>query len=274
MNLKDLCSKINMPEEVTKIVLDYECSFDYEKAAPAMDKLFHKETWKQGEAELKELIGEDKDGFGILACELICALKTFEVYKEHEISEQIYVDTMKCFSRFVGEHMESYGCYGFDREWWTPRQLSGLLYRIGELEYEMTAEEDGKRVYLHIPSDARLTREEIEKSLKLAKQFFEEKFSEYASADILCESWLLSPTLKETLSSGSHILEFQKYFEIKSSETEECEFMTWVFKRPDLPLADLPENTSLQRKLKAYLLAGGKVAAAVGKLRKELWFPR
>ena len=42
------------------------------------------------------------------------------------------------------------------------------------------------------------------------------------------------------------------------------EFLQWVFKRKDIPTEDLPENTSLQRRMKEYLLRGGKVADAEG----------
>ena len=275
-NLKELCDEILMPGEATDRVLKKSSLFSDSEVKISMEKLFDKKTWGAGLAELKQHIGNDTDGFGILACELCCALKSFELYEKYGISEQIYVDTMKCFSRFVGEHMESYGRYGFDREWWVPRQISGLLFRIGELEYEL-AEEDGgddgesntreKCVYLHIPSDAKLTKDKIKKSLETAKNFIAEKFPEYGAAKVMCESWLLSPTLKEVLPPSSRILGFQEYFVIKPLGIDEKEFMTWVFKRSDIPVKDLPENTSLQRNLKNYLLSGGKVAAAVGTLK-------
>lgn len=183
------------------------------------------------------------------------------------------------------EHKESYGSYGFDREWWTPRQISGLLFRIGELEYEVAeipdtdntrstggreageSNENEGCIWLHIPSDARLTAEAIEGSVHMARQFFAEKFPMYAGAKIRCESWLLSPTLKEVLPPSSKILGFQDYFVTKSLGIDEGEFMTWVFKRPDIPLKDLPESTYLQRNLKSYLLSGGKVTAAEGTLK-------
>lgn len=42
-----------------------------------------------------------------------------------------------------------------------------------------------------------------------------------------------------------------------------------MFKRKDIPTEDLPENTSLQRRMKEYLLRGGKVADAEGVWRRE-----
>ena len=48
------------------------------------------------------------------------------------------------------------------------------------------------------------------------------------------------------------------------------QFLTWVYKRPDIPLADLPESTTLQRNLKKYLLAGGRIGEAAGILDLHL----
>ncbi len=45
--------------------------------------------------------------------------------------------------------------------------------------------------------------------------------------------------------------------------------MEWVFKKGDIPLKDLPENTTLQRRMKAYLLQGGRVGEAFGVLKQD-----
>ena len=37
----------------------------------------------------------------------------------------------------------------------------------------------------------------------------------------------------------------------------------------DLPLEKLPEETSLQRKMKAYVLQGGKIGEAYGEIPKQ-----
>ena len=47
------------------------------------------------------------------------------------------------------------------------------------------------------------------------------------------------------------------------------EFMEWVFKRKDLPLEELPEETSLQKNMKAHLLSGGWVGEGMGCLKTE-----
>lgn len=261
-----LCKRIDMPEEVARAVMAYDRQIEYEDIQDAMDKLFDRKTWDRGRMEMQAFLGEDPDGFKMLACMLRSSFKTYEYYEEHGISHKIFIATMKCFSRFIKEHKEGYGKYAFDREWWTARQLAGVLFRIGELEYEMRTEGERRVIDLHIPSDAILTEEKIAESIGMANTFFAEKFPAYQSADMECHSWLLSPTLKEVLSPDSHILEFQKLFQIQTTGQKDMEYMVWVYKRPDWKLEELPEDTSLQRNLKKYLLAGGAVEDARGTL--------
>src|SRR5699024_8014369 len=99
-----------------------------------------------------------------------------------------------------------------------------------------------------------------------ARDFIARLFPAYEGVPFLCTSWLLSPALKECLPEGSRIRSFQDEYEVTDVFPEPDSFLTWVYKRPDIPVADLPEDTSLQRNLKKYLLAGGKVGEAKGRL--------
>ena len=107
---------------------------------------------------------------------------------------------------------------------------------------------------MDIPADADLSAERCDESFRMAEQFFAEYFPETAGSKFACDSWLLSPALKELLPEESRILQFQNRFEVKSWNKEEDAYLEWVFKRKDLPLEKLPEETSLQRKMKAYVL--------------------
>lgn len=280
--LEELCRLLCLPEEVQAQVLAFSREFDFSKVSDTLEKLFDPDTWETGLRELKGILGEDERGIGMLSCMLFCALKTHRRYQELGIGENIFIDTMKAFTRFVKEHRVSYGCYGFDREWWTVRQLSLKLFRIGELEYECSksspvslgasAGEGGASpcIYLHIPSDARLLSPLLAASYRDAKQFFARFFPEYSSVELYCESWLLSPALKEALPESSNILKFQKAFLLQSIHPESDSYLEWVFKRRNRPVnEELPEDTSLQKNLKRYVLSGGKVGEGIGMLRPE-----
>lgn len=277
-NLREFCSKLEMPKEVTEKILalykELKETQNWEKIEEVMTQLFHEETWETGVKELREILGEDSQGLKMLTCMLDCGLKTYLLYQKWRISDEIFIDSLKCFSRFVREHHESFGIYGFDREWWTVRQLSGKLFRIGELEYEFKEnQKKGKEqryISLHIPSDANLELEAVHRSYRLAGIFVRQYFPAYIHAKIRCSSWLLAPALREVLPSNSKIIRFQKEFVIQHVEESES-FMQWVYKRADIPWESLPEETTLQRNLKQYILTGRKVGEGVGYLSEKVF---
>lgn len=230
-------------------------------------ELTHSSNWEKAWISLREKLVPDERGMKMLWCMLRAAGLSWEEYKKRGISQDIFIDTMKCFSRFVEEYKNSFGVYGFDRDFWTGRQLSLLLFRIGELEYEKVIEEGSCKISIHIPSDAGLTPENCRKSLRESVDFFESHDRRFVDVPYICHSWLLSPALKELLPDTSRILQFQKLFQIEETDYEETGFLEWVYKRKDIPLTQLPEDTSLQRKMKEYLIKGGKVGAGTGTLQ-------
>lgn len=92
----------------------------------------------------------------MLLCQLEAAELCRENYQRQEIGEEIFVDTMRCFSRFIRECYEMSGRFAFDRGWWTWRQLCMSLFRLGDLECELCTGEGERVISLHIPSDADL----------------------------------------------------------------------------------------------------------------------
>ena len=235
-DLTKLCEKCAMPPEVTAIIL----------SCPQ----------------------EDTQGFRTLREHLLSACEAWEEYQHLGLSEEIYIDTMAAFSRFVREHMASFGRYGFDRDFWTTRQTGCLLFRIGQLEYELLEEAGQRYISLHIPSDADLSLPQLRKSWETAKSLLDRTFPDYAQVPWVCESWLLSPDLQQLLPDNSRILDFQRSFTITPTEDDgECK--QWAYGRLDIPDGDLPENTTLQRRLKAFLLASNRFHAGRGILSAD-----
>lgn len=264
--MRQLCEKLHMPEEATRAILEADRAID-----PALDltALTREESWEEGRKALKGRLGEDPGGFKELCCMLRCALAAKKTFDALGFGGDIYYDTMACFTRFVNEHMESYGRYGFDRGFWTVRQVSCKLLRIGSLEYELIEQEGKPVISLHIPSDADLGQEALRASYLAARQALGRAFPPYRNAPMYCHSWLLSPTLGSVLPEGSRILAFQRSFDVTPLETPNLGFVQWVFKTPELPVSAYPEHTTLQRRLKQLLIDGGTLVDAKGYLVEE-----
>lgn len=262
--MEQLCRRINMPEEMIRKLVDTHRTLPY---FSCLDLLMRQETWNEGLDQLKESIGDDPSGIKRLCCMLRCAQNAKSDYERLGISETIYTDTMGAFSRFVREHMESYGSYGFDRGSWTPRQVSCKLFRIGQLEYELTALEGTPIVSLHIPTDVDLNPDVLQPSFKAGLAELYRLFPEYEGKPVYCHSWLMSPLLKNLLPENSNIIRFQGLFDIEPEGTPGNDVLLWVFKNPKLPREEYPEHTSLQRKLKQFFLNGEKFLDGTGYLR-------
>ena len=269
MELKELCKGIQLPEEACGRVFE-----EYEKITLAemerqLNSLMERKTAEKAYHHLVNCLGKDPDNMKMLMCQLVCACRDYDRYKELGISDEIYFDTMKCFTRFLGERRMRTGEILFDRGWWTYRQVSMVLFRIGELEYELTNFEGKDAVSIHIPSDAAFVLENVEVSLRLAADFIQRVYPEYAQAEYFCESWLLSPRLAELVKETSNIRKFQKLFIIKKDMPEDTEYMEWMFgKESGTSLEELPENTSLQIKTKELMKNGRNIGAGVGILTK------
>ena len=269
-----LCRAIGLPGECRSHVRCFHQSHGFEallpQARPLLKALLIPAAWDDALARLKALIGDDPRGMKVLTFMLVCCGETWDSYQSLGISDDIYIETLKCFTRFINEHLESYGTFGFDRDFWTMRQLSARLFRLGTLEFELTEDRGQKAVHVHIPSDADLSPQARHRSYDTARDFIARLFPAYEGVPFLCTSWLLSPALKECLPESSRILSFQSEYKVTEVFPDHDQFLTWVYKRPDIPLADLPESTTLQRNLKKYLLAGGRIGEAAGVLDLHL----
>ena len=207
---------------------------------------------EEGADELHAALSPDEDGFRMLSA-MLRAAATAPFGED----DGYYFPTMRVFGRFVRENLASYGKYGFDRWFWTWRQTSGLLVRIGSLEYERTDE----GISMHIPSDADLSYAAVLDSVHAARRYFGEEV-------FFCRSWMLSHKLKRLLPETSNVRRFRSLFCRFEYFPDDTGYRPWVFKDPGLAPKDFPEDTSLQKNMKNFVLHGGKVGASHGFLRK------
>lgn len=258
MTLEDLQKYLKINPEFFESVKSEKLNLDKEEINYFISGLTSK-NYEKFYQEAKAKLVNDLDGKKILKLMLLCACASHDLYKEKAIEDSVFVDTMLAFTRFINEHKASYGHYGFDRDFWTGRQLSLSLFRLGTLEYELTCDENKKAcISIHIPSDAVLSKQEIETSIKYSKEFMKKYYPSYKNVAYYCDSWLLSPLLfsEKLLDKNSNIYIFQSYFKLINTY-ESNDYKEWVFKNRDLiAIENFECKTTLQYNLKRYLLKG------------------
>lgn len=215
----------------------------------------------------QEVLKKEKSGLWFLWLYSHMACEVYEKYREERISEKIFWDTFQDI-RFWCENSErENGIMGLAAYEWFYRHMDMVLFRLGRLQFEkmemehsVSTEHDisgetgimkGTQVInVHIPQGEPLTWEACEKSLEMAKSYF--------GSDKLyvCHSWLLYPGLDEVLSEKSNIREFRKHFKVLQVDYNEREAEWRVFGRVLKNVVEYPEETSLQKRVKEYLLSG------------------
>lgn len=266
MKLIELCNMLEIQKEVQEKLMECEKHIDFKGVEKEMEQMKHPECWEGALERLKSLLGSDEDGMKILTCQLECVCDTYAKYEKLGISKEIFITTMKFFPRFLQDHKDRHGSYRYVWAWWVVRQISMVEFRIGELEYEMRMENHKHLIDIHIPADADMTISKLRNSYLEALDFFKKYYPEFIGADMVCSSWLLAPSLKNVLPENSKILQFQKSFDIGIMEDDSLGFMDWIYGSRNIPIEELPEKTSLQRKLKPYLRNGGKIEWTSGTL--------
>lgn len=280
--LQSLSEELGYPEAVISPMQRAAASLPASLPVDALTRSDSAEgAWKQ----VTEFVPnwQEDDGMALLAATTAAACLTRRRYRELGIEDRIFLNTMKCIPRFLYESRELYGRWVYDRGFWTWRQTGCLLFHLGTLEFEYRKLEDiepvpeGLRVgdpviSVHIPSDAHLNREALDDSYRRAEKFFSagtiNPWSEQPPRAILCESWLLAPTLDLLLPETSGIRIFSSYYTRYHEQTDSNAFYRWLYQLPSsVPYRDLPERTSLQRSLKKHLLSGGHMGMARGRLR-------
>ena len=239
------------------------------------------ERWRtapheEGLSALKEALGEDEDGMKLFAAQSMEALLALHEYEKRGIGRDIFLATMAFMARFSKEAFARSGRVEWTWGWWFPRQLALKEFRLGALEYEMTegaafggkpSGGDKRRTFLHIPADADLSDGAVDASLAEARAFFCKYFPAFADAGYVCESWMLSPALREILPETSRVRRFSERFSVVFWEEDSPAFRDWIFPSAvTAPVEELPEETLLQRAVKRHLLAGGKIGWAEGVL--------
>ncbi len=185
-------------------------------------------------------------------------------HKGRGIEESVSWQTLADLGSKATLHRRTHGTGGLDKQDWFTLHFRGLLYSLGRLQFNLghapadssTLPPGTPCLGVHIPESGPMTPDACEESLRRASAFFLRHFSvryRYAS----CTSWLLDDQLAGYLPATSNILQFQRRFQLAPDKRQgDADILEFVFRRIRPQLADLPQQTTLQRAVVSHLRAG------------------
>ena len=255
MEIEQLIKKINLPEEgrlcISTFFLPEECYKNLKKLFYEDDKTFFQIADKQPAKET-----------WLLYLYVRFAVDLYSKYTEMRISDKIYYDTFSDFTIWFQHCMKEKHVVGLVEERWLELHLKIRLFRLGRLQFEL--DEKGRHIHIHIPEGEPLSREACDISLAQAEAFFDDFYTGFD-----CESWLLAPALLEILDEEDRIIQFQKRFKIERINKDNRQAEERVFGSIQEDKSLYPEHTSLQRKLKKYVLAGKNPGVGFGTIARK-----
>jgi len=202
---------------------------------------------------------------------LMMAVEVREEYRMAGIEEQVWLDTMSDIRIWTEKYRRDTGRTGLIQFGWLSHHLTLEIFRLGRLQFEPsplgravtlpsgTLPPETPVLNVHIAEGEPLLYEAVQASYEKARGFFKNPHPVF-----VCDSWLLSPALEELLPPTSNILAFQRDFTLFEVDFESRQAEERIFGAPCDDFSSYPEKTSLQRRAKARLLAGGKIPAASG----------
>lgn len=269
LELQEFCKGISLPQEAADIINEIDSTAS-EETYVSLKTLFQKDKEAFYTAVLKSERAHRY--FLYYYCKMAC--ETWEMYQAQRISEKIFWDTFSDFAIWCRTCLRQCGEYGLREYGWLFRHIEMTIFKLGRLQFEQmpsewefvwrgrTVSKGEPVISVHIPEGEPLNPEKCREAFRKSFAFWGTKLP------YVCHSWLLGPQLRELLAPTSNILQFQQFFEVQAVDYIYREGESRIF----LDLQDdpilYPEQTSLQRRAKAFLVDGGKLGNGLGILKE------
>lgn len=199
------------------------------------------------------------------------AVDAYEEYKLRGIEDEVYYDTFSDIQLWCLNCKRDFNEYGIEEYSWLQEHVQLRLFRLGRLQFQPSTfdrdiELNGRMVYknqlvlnVHIPEGEPLDIYRTKEAFKKAKAFFRG-----ITPVFICHSWLLYPQLDEVLPCDSNIIQFKNEFHIYEVDSDSREAEQRIFINVSTDPLSYEERTTLQRRAKAYLIAGNKLGSGCG----------
>lgn len=271
--IEELAKKLDFPKEAVA-VLRRVCQELHRDDAVRNDLYRAMDLFYEASDEVYPILQKTAERTGInrysvdMVFLLLCARPLRYIYRQKGLPEALYYDTLQDLRYKLLECKKLHNVWGTFVIWWYPGFYLCKRFQLGRLQYERTEFpyddgfgiiKKGDTVYnCHIPSSGPLQSEAVLESLKQAHTFYRAELKN-GILPVYCSSWLLYPPHAACYPSGSHLRAFYDMFHILNFEANPSNRDFWrVFYTPfsETALQNAPEQTTLQRNLKRYLLQG------------------
>lgn len=272
----DLSSAQYFQEVYNKISQNKECNMLLKRAE---NLFFDRESteYTSDLQKISEIIGIHRYTVDMVFV-LSCSERAHKIYASRGIPDEIYFDTMADAKYKLEECKNVYGVLGTFVGWWFKKHCLADLVALGRVQFEKIpfpyesygdVLKRGDTVYnFHVPASGSLDKASLIDSFKRAYSFYSSELKN-GIMPIYFSSWLIYPPTAALYKSGSNLESFYELFDIIDTDKDEKNRDAWrVFNQQvtNENISTLPENTSLQRSLKAYLGAGNCMGKGIGVL--------
>jgi len=202
------------------------------------------------------------------------------LYRERGIPEKYLCDTLSDVAVWTN-HARRKGVTGLRNDGWVAFTMRAAIFKVGRLQYEPASLNYGSASYtggvltagrnvpvlsVHVQEGGTLGG--IDESFTEALEFFRLYFPEKKFSAFVCCSWLLDDCLIEMLGEDSNILKFKRRFTLLPGQGGP-NAVERVFGDAGVDLESFVPKTSLQKKMREYILGGDRVGDRFGVIEIE-----
>ncbi len=276
--IKDIARRLDFPEEATAFL--GEC-FDKmtaledgdDRLALAMDAYFGDKDYAEILNSLAEQTGYHHYSVDMVFL-LMCAEALHDIYYIKELPDEMFWDAMSDLRCKVVECKAWYDIWGTCTIQWLRGYFHMERFGFGRLNYD-TIEfpyDDYKGVLkkgdtvwtCHVPSKGPLLVEDVLESFKRAHAFYKDELKN-GILPIACRSWLSYTPHYDVFPENSNLRKFYDLFDIIDNEEGAGSNICRIFNVLETDdYSTLPENTTLQKRFKKFLMEGNIMGEGFG----------
>ena len=230
------------------------------------------ELWKI--KNIEELFGKDIHPYitnVLLLCGYKIHLSNMKKYKLDE--EQCCIHKKRVRETLTNDiYKRNYQGIRISQMLWGVYFINLRIIEVGRLQYELDnynpiTKNEELCIKIHIPGSKNLDIYDVEQSLINSKSVIKKYFN-INDVKYYCTSWILSNQISKLVKTNSNIAKFQNMFHIIEGENCIDDILNFVYNIDNFTrYNELPEDTSLQKNIKKYLLSGQIIKMGIGTLK-------